>query len=55
MTSIGKALQSSLQSVRIQSAGVPAMPSDIISLTEFKNDAAGWARRLQSQPPIVLT
>jgi len=31
------------------------MPSDIISLTEFKNDAAGWARRLQSQPPIVLT
>ncbi len=31
------------------------MPTDIISLTEFKNDASGWARRLQSQPPVVLT
>lgn len=31
------------------------MPNDIISLTEFKNDASGWIERLQSQPPIVLT
>ncbi len=31
------------------------MTSDIISLTEFKNDAAGWIRRLQKQPPVVLT
>lgn len=32
------------------------MPSeDIISLTEFKNDAAGWIKRLQTQPPVVLT
>ena len=31
------------------------MPSDIISLTEFKNDASGWVERLQSQPPVVLT
>lgn len=31
------------------------MPTDIISLTEFKNDASGWAQRLQSQPPVVLT
>lgn len=28
---------------------------DIISLTEFKNDAAGWIKRLQKQPPVVLT
>ena len=28
---------------------------DIISLTQFKNDASGWIERLQSQPPIVLT
>lgn len=27
----------------------------IISLTEFKNDAAGWVKRLQKQPPVVLT
>lgn len=27
----------------------------IISLTEFKNDAAGWIKRLQKQPPVVLT
>jgi prevent-host-death family protein len=31
------------------------MPTDIISLTEFKNDASGWIERLQSQPPVVLT
>ena len=31
------------------------MLTDIISLTEFKNDASGWARRLQNQPPVVLT
>ena len=31
------------------------MPDDIISLTEFKNDASGWIERLQSQPPAVLT
>ena len=31
------------------------MPNDIISLTEFKNDASGWAQRLQKQPPVVLT
>ena len=31
------------------------MPTDIISLTEFKNDASGWLERLQSQPPVVLT
>ena len=31
------------------------MPNDIISLTEFKNDASGWLERLQSQPPVVLT
>ncbi len=31
------------------------MPSDIISLTEFKNDASAWLERLQSQPPVVLT
>ena len=31
------------------------MPNDIISLTEFKNDASGWIERLQSQPPVVLT
>lgn len=28
---------------------------DIISLTEFKNDAAGWIKRLQKRPPVVLT
>jgi prevent-host-death family protein len=31
------------------------MPNDIISLTEFKNDASGWIERLQHQPPVVLT
>jgi prevent-host-death family protein len=31
------------------------VPNDIISLTEFKNDASGWAQRLQSRPPVVLT
>lgn len=31
------------------------MPDDIISLTEFKNDASNWIERLQSQPPVVLT
>lgn len=31
------------------------MPSDIISLTEFKNNASEWVERLQHQPPIVLT
>ena len=31
------------------------MPTDIISLTEFKNDASGWLERLQCQPPVVLT
>ena len=31
------------------------MPTDIISLTEFKNDASGWIERLQNQPPVVLT
>jgi prevent-host-death family protein len=44
-----------LQSGRIQFAGVPAMASEIISLTEFKANAAGWVEKLQSQPPIVLT
>lgn len=28
---------------------------DIISLTEFKADAAGWVERLQSQPAVILT
>lgn len=28
---------------------------DIISLTEFKSDASGWVKRLQKQPPVVLT
>jgi prevent-host-death family protein len=32
-----------------------AMANDIISLTQFKNDASGWIERLQNQPPIVLT
>lgn len=40
---------------RIQSAAEPTMPDDIISLTDFKNDASGWIERLQSQPPVVLT
>ncbi len=31
------------------------MPTDIISLTEFKSDASGWIERLQNQPPVVLT
>lgn len=31
------------------------MLTDIISLTEFKNDASGWLERLQSHPPLVLT
>jgi prevent-host-death family protein len=31
------------------------MHTEIISLTEFKNDASGWIERLQSQPPVVLT
>lgn len=30
-------------------------PDDIISLTEFKNDASQWIERLQSRPPVVLT
>lgn len=29
--------------------------ADIISLTEFKNDASGWIERLQHQPPVILT
>lgn len=28
---------------------------DIISLTEFKNHATGWIKKLESQPPVVLT
>lgn len=28
---------------------------DIISLTEFKNDASGWIERLQHQSAVVLT
>ena len=28
---------------------------EIISLSEFKADAAGWIDRLQSRPPVVLT
>lgn len=28
---------------------------EIISLTEFKNDASGWIERLQSRPPVVIT
>lgn len=28
---------------------------EIISLSEFKADAAGWVERLQSQPPVILT
>lgn len=28
---------------------------DIISLSEFKSDAAGWIERLQSQPAVILT
>ena len=28
---------------------------EIISLTEFKSDASGWIKRLQKQPPVVLT
>ena len=32
------------------------MPNEeIISLTEFKNDASGWIERLQHQPPVILT
>ncbi len=31
------------------------MPTEVISLTEFKNDASGWLERLQSEPPVVLT
>jgi PHD/YefM family antitoxin component YafN of YafNO toxin-antitoxin module len=31
------------------------MPNDIISLTEFKSDASGWAQRLQKRSPVVLT
>lgn len=31
------------------------MHSEIISLTEFKNDAAGWIKRLETRPPVVLT
>ncbi len=31
------------------------MPSEIISLTEFRPNAAEWMEKLQSQPPIVLT
>lgn len=28
---------------------------EIISLTAFKNDAAGWIKRLETQPPVILT
>jgi prevent-host-death family protein len=28
---------------------------DIISLSEFKSDAAKWIDRLQHEPPVVLT
>lgn len=28
---------------------------EIISLTAFKSDASGWIKRLQNQPPVVLT
>lgn len=28
---------------------------EIISLTEFKSDASRWVKRLQTQPPVVLT
>lgn len=28
---------------------------EVISLTEFKNDAAGWIKKLESQPPVILT
>lgn len=28
---------------------------NVISLTEFKSDASGWIKRLQKQPPVVLT
>lgn len=28
---------------------------EIISLTAFKSDASGWVKRLQNQPPVVLT
>ena len=31
------------------------MSTDVISLTDFKNDATAWLERLQNQPPIVLT
>lgn len=31
------------------------MPTDTISLTDFKNDASGWIERLQSRAPVVLT
>lgn len=31
------------------------MSSEVISLTEFKSDAAAWLERLQSAPPVVLT
>ena len=31
------------------------MRKDIISLTDFKNEASGWIERLQNEPPIVLT
>lgn len=31
------------------------MTDDIISLTEFKNDASGWIERLQHRAPVVLT
>jgi prevent-host-death family protein len=48
-----------VSSDRIQSATKDpwslGMPTDIISLTEFKNDASGWIERLQNQPPGVLT
>jgi prevent-host-death family protein len=29
--------------------------TEIISLTEFKNDATAWIERLQSAPPVVIT
>lgn len=28
---------------------------EIISLTEFKNNAASWIKRLETQPPVILT
>jgi prevent-host-death family protein len=33
----------------------PMASEEIISLSDFKADAAGWIERLQTQPPVVLT